>query len=200
MCTCDCGTVKAIEGHSLRRGKSKSCGCGRRKFDNYRIRSIYLTMLKNCYNEKSTMYGTYGGRGVTVCDEWRKDYGSFERWALNSGYGDMLTLCRIDADKLYSPENCHWATIRLKNNRRSNNIKVTMNISLICDAFGLNYHTVYNRIENGMSPEAAVLFGTSVYDSMMFDEQPREKCGKISAEPETVGKVRVFRSVSYQMD
>ena len=200
MCTCDCGTVKAVEGHSLRRGKSKSCGCGRRKFDNYRIRSIYLTMLKNCYNEKASMYGTYGGRGVTVCEEWRKDYGSFERWALDNGYGDMLTLCRIDANKEYSPDNCHWVTIRIKNNKRPDNIKITMNLSLLCDAFGLNYHTVYNRIYSGMSPEAALLFGTSVYDEMMFDDQSREGNGKTVKEPEGAGKAHVCRSVSYQMN
>ena len=51
-------------------------------------------------------YENYGGRGITVCDEWKEDFMAFYEWSMQNGYADNLTLDIKDNDKGYSPDNC----------------------------------------------------------------------------------------------
>ncbi|MGF0064288.1 hypothetical protein ACQRCQ_03305 [Lachnospiraceae bacterium SGI.085] len=90
-------------------------------------------MKKRCYQPTSAGYKNYGGRGITVCDEWISSYESFRDWALANGYTDELTLDRKDSNGNYNPSNCRFASyIDQENNRRNchyiemNGVKLTV--------------------------------------------------------------------------
>lgn len=81
--------------------------------------------LRRCYKETYSGYKNYGGRGITVCPEWKNDFQSFLEWAQSHGYRDDLSIDRIDNDKGYSPDNCRWATSLEQNNNTRRNKKKT---------------------------------------------------------------------------
>lgn len=161
LCLCDCGNHKIITGNSLESGNTISCGCYRREivknlncrhFDSKsRLYNAWQNMYSRCNNENNTKFKYYGGRGITVCNDW-KDYMVFREWALKHGYSDDLTLDRIDVNGNYCPENCRWVTwTQQQRNRRSNHIVAGKTLMEWAEITGLKYQTLVSRANRGCS-------------------------------------------------
>lgn len=135
LCRCDCGNLIEIMSPSLILERTKSCGCLRKEKSKKRITklnfihgdaitgkkarlyNIWNHMKKRCLDLNAYEYKYYGERGISVCEEWIKNYQAFKFWALLNGYADNLTIDRIDNDGNYEPLNCQWIT-RSENSKK----------------------------------------------------------------------------------
>lgn len=137
-CQCDCGEVRVQYSGNLRSGLVNSCGCLRAERNKERntthgksknrLYCVWIDMKKRCYNPITHNYHRYGGRGITVCDEWKNDFQAFYDWAMANGYDEnapkgQCTIDRIDNDKCYSPDNCRWVDTATQNKNKSNSRK-----------------------------------------------------------------------------
>lgn len=171
-CICDCGNIAEVIGSSLKRGQTRSCGCLKRETKpNYKhgmshstIHSKWLSILDRCYCENDIAYKNYGGRGISVCEEWRGKHGfeNFYKWAMENGYDEDLTIDRIDVNGNYEPLNCRWTDIDIQANNKTNTIWVTyggetLSLRKMCEKYGVNYHIAYGRYLKGF-PIEQILF------------------------------------------
>lgn len=167
LCKCDCGNIRSVISKDLISGHSKSCGC--LKIEALVKRStthnmghsseykIFYDMLKRCHNPNSSHYHNYGGRGVSVCEEWRE---SFELFYTHIGPRPSTahSVDRIDNNLGYQPGNVRWSTdIEQANNKRNttrlsyNNM--TMTLREWSEYTGIKLRSLRCRVDRGWSAE-----------------------------------------------
>lgn len=180
-CRCDCGNEVLETPKYLIDGVVKSCGCMQKELlrEDFivhggcafgkpeRLYRVFRGMIERCCNPNHPSYVNYGGRGITVCSEWRNDYQAFRKWAVENGYDETKSrkeqsIDRIDNNKGYEPNNCRWATAKVQRNNqrphkeRKKRAMITFNGQErpkrdVCKEFGISVETFNYRVKNGMS-------------------------------------------------
>lgn len=140
-CMCDCGNYIEATGSNIRKGHTTSCGCtafaaksktgkshkvhgDSQRGDFFRLYKVWLHMRERCNNSHAPNYKYYGGRGISVCEEWN-DFEKFKEWSIFSGYSSkskygQCTLDRVDVNGNYEPENCRWVDMKTQARNRRN--------------------------------------------------------------------------------
>lgn len=164
---CYCGKIFISNVYDIIKNKTKSCGCLKsaqlsQRNKNNSIHGMWLSpiykawssMISRCYNKNNDSYVRYGGRGITVCDEWRKDFLSF--------YKDMgerpdgYSIERKNYNLGYFKDNCIWATSKQQANNRSTNKLIEYNgeiktLSEWSEITGIKSCTLSKRLKYGWS-------------------------------------------------
>jgi hypothetical protein len=169
MCVCDCGSITTKYGGYIRNRSAVSCGCamaaskrkhGMSKSPEYKA---WDNARSRCYRQKDPKYPLYGGRGISMCEEWRNSFEAF--------YADMgprptskHSLDRVDGNGHYEPKNCRWATIEEQNNNRSSNRHITvsgvsMTVAQASQKYRIPHHKILARVNCGMSGDEAISHG-----------------------------------------
>ena len=165
----------------VKNGKSTKClSCARKVSTNAkhndsktRLYNIWCSMIDRVENKKSTSYEDYGGRGITICEEWRNNYPSFKKWALQNGYSNSLKIDRIDNDLGYFPNNCRWATqtIQSRNTRRlrSTNTSGYRGVSWHKKQQKFNSRITVNSIVINLGSYCSDIEAAKAYDKYVID-------------------------------
>lgn len=179
-CVCNPDIIYSVNRSSVYSGVIKSCGCLKREFlinmitkHGYHesdIYKIYRHMVMRCFDKKYNLYHNYGGRGITICQDWNprvleysEAFINFKMWADNHGFKKGLTIDRIDPDNHYCPHNCQFITLKEQlNNKRSTKLytlgSITKSLTKwtedpICVT---NYENLYYRIKAGWDLKSAL--------------------------------------------
>lgn len=115
-----------------------------------KLYKVWDSMKYRCYNPNCDAFENYGGRGIKICDEWRRNFHVFYEWAISNGYQEGLSIDRINNDGNYEPDNCRWATVKEQGNNRRTCVYVTINettktIQEWSDTTGIKVSTLFSR-------------------------------------------------------
>jgi hypothetical protein len=170
---CDCGRIQVSRVSDIFHGLKHSCEClgiemavrrmTKHGKGRHQLVEVWRAMKRRCYEPTVKMYYRYGGRGITVCDQWRDDFVSFYEWAIANGWESGLSIERIDNNGNYEPSNCCIATKLQQANNTSKNRYL--------NAFGerksasqwardarcvVSYHTLLRRARSGWNHVDAI--------------------------------------------
>lgn len=170
-CSCSCGQIIIATTNSLRSKKTKSCGCLRRELgakmltthgmNNSPEHRAWRHMKERCCNPNTKDFKNYGGRGITICEEWRKSFMAFFNYIGKKPHKNY-SIDRINNNGNYEPGNTKWSDKKTQanNSRRNYHITidgVTKNIAQWADEKSISRFTICNRLHMGWSPEKSVL-------------------------------------------
>ena len=131
--------------------KCKSCGCqqGNRIHNESRTKlyRVWIAMKQRILNPNCEAYKDYGGRGITICQEWANSYIKFRDWALENGYADKLTLDRIFNDNDYEPSNCQWIPNKENAQKTRRTILTLKLVNEIRDLWNMGIYTIKELAE-----------------------------------------------------
>lgn len=173
FCRCECGKEVVVAGVNLRSGNTVSCGCYRNeqignvnathRMFGTRVHRIWHHIKNRCLNKNAHNYKYYGGRGISICEEWLQ-FEPFLIWALSHGYTDNLTIDRKDVNGNYTPENCHWVSVKEQhyNKRNSRNLELNGENHPLAEwakIIGVSYGTLYARLKTHSPADALTMKG-----------------------------------------
>jgi ribosomal protein S27E len=169
-----CGDERTMFGNNIRRHARYGVpGCRkchhpqkgqfeyRHGLSNHPAYGVWEGMIRRCYSKKHIAYHRYGGRGITVCNEWRASPTAFINWLLNTGWNKNLQLDRRDNNGNYTPQNCRIVTARMNSNNKSTNRMLNphgeeLTISESARFYCINKTTIRERLNRGWSDKASV--------------------------------------------
>lgn len=161
---CDCGSIVTKIKDNVTCNLTTSCGCFRKrkgrnsthKLSKTKFYKVWAAIKRRCSNPKDISYENYGGRGITISDEWM----TFENFYndMFESYKEGLSIERMDNNKGYSKENCCWATRKEQCiNRRSTHFVTiegqTLSFSDTCRKYGIKISTAKSRLNYGWTYE-----------------------------------------------
>lgn len=158
-----------------------------------KLKCKWYAMKNRCYNKNNIGYKNYGGRGISICEEWLSAFDSFYNWAISNGYDSKLTIDRINNDGNYEPSNCRWATMEVQaNNRRcKKNSHTDCSLMELSKETGIKYPTLTSRYQRGWDSEKANDNKTNFKKNNKFSKPviQFDKKGNLIKEYPSVGEV-----------
>lgn len=171
-CRCECGGTVLVGTNALTQGRVTQCSAcahqtrlsglrqkthGLSHIPEYRV---WWAMRERCYYTAHVGYADYGGRGITVCDEWRESFEAFIR-DMGRRPSDQHSIDRIDSDGPYTLSNCRWATKQVQSrNRRSAKMIThggeTLHVSQWSERTGISVLVLRDRLQRGWTAERAL--------------------------------------------
>ena len=181
LCKCSCGNETLVVADQLKSGHTKSCGCLQKE-------KVKITGLKNkkhgyngskelnalsnaigrCYNKNDSSYEEYGGRGITVCKEWRENTVSFLN-DMGTAPSGNFSLDRIDNNLGYSKDNCRWASWRQQNHNKRKRKGCTSQFIGVCWSVSCMQWEAKIRNESGVQ-EHLGYFTNEIEAAIAYDE------------------------------
>lgn len=169
-CLCDCGKTTVQRFSGIKGGSIKSCGCLKNENLGYYkhggskevLYRVWVNMIQRTEDQTVRAYKNYGGRGISMCAQWRGDYEVFRGWAMENGWEQGLEVDRRDNNGNYGPENCRIVTRKINcNNTRRTRIHEyngeMLSITQIDELLGIPPKKIMQRIDKqGWSFEKAI--------------------------------------------
>lgn len=124
------------------------------------LHNIWKAIIQRCENEKNDAYPLYGGRGVTVCERWRRDFRTFVE-DMGSRPSLLHTVDRIETNGNYEPDNCRWALRKEQSNNRRNNRRIewrgrSYTCAQAAETAGISKELLFWRLSQGWPVERAL--------------------------------------------
>ena len=169
VCRCDCGERREILSASLTNGNTKSCGCARNESNVARSKTHGLTcspeyvvwsaLKSRCLNPNNLDYPSYGGRGITICEQWL----SFEAFYIDMGPrpDKGYSVERCDNNGNYDPSNCHWVTVKEQSRNKRNTRYVeyegqSISMAEVAEKADVNYDNLKYLLNKGFTASKAI--------------------------------------------
>ena len=160
------------------RGKNKKHG-----FSNKRLYKLWIGIKTRCYNHNRKGFYLYGGRGITMCNEWENDFLKFREWAIVNGYNETAkrgeyTIDRIDVNGNYTPDNCRFITLQEQMNNRRKTTFITYKgetkpMADWCRQYGIRVNTAHKRIKLGWSLDR--VFNENIHQEYIRNGKRKKK-------------------------